>query len=64
MIIEPDHHHHFTGIIHKQEVVDFDILATVDRSKKIDIPDRDAKLKLINTICNTLSLANVEEKAK
>ena len=48
----------------KGEVNDYDILQTLDESKKINMPDRESKLSKINTACNNLSLTNIEEKAK
>lgn len=30
----------------------------------MDIADRESKLRVINTICNTLSLTNIEEKTR
>lgn len=50
----------------KNENQDYDILLNLDRSKEIasKLGERDNRLTKINTICNTLSLSNIDEKAK
>jgi hypothetical protein len=50
----------------KVESYDYDILLHLDRSKEISasLGEKDNRLTKINTICNTLSLSNIEEKAK
>ena len=55
MIIDP---------IKKVETNDFDILQTLDKTKRIVLPDKENKLSKINMICNTLSMNNIEDKAK
>jgi hypothetical protein len=50
----------------KAESHDYDILSHLDRSKEISLSlgEKDNRLTRINTICNTLSLSNIDEKAK
>ena len=50
----------------KTESMDYDILSQLDRSKAISqsLGERDNRLTKINTICNTLSLSNIDDKAK
>ncbi len=50
----------------KVENYDYDILVQLDKSKYISLAlgQKDNRLTKINTICNTLSLNNIEEKAK
>jgi hypothetical protein len=37
---------------------------SLDKTKEMNFPDKEAKLSKINTICNTLAMSNIEEKAK
>lgn len=50
--------------IKKVDANDFDILQTLDKTKKITLQDKENKLSKINMICNTLSMNNIEDKAK
>lgn len=43
---------------------DFDILTVYDKTTKITFKEKDLKVNKINTLCNTLSVSNIEEKAK
>lgn len=44
--------------------MDYDILVSLDKTKKLKMADRDSRLNKINMICNTLSLSNLDDKAK
>jgi hypothetical protein len=43
---------------------DVDILTTIDETKRILLADKEIKINKINTVCNTLSLTNIDDKAK
>ena len=48
----------------KEENLDYDILATLDKTKKLKMTDKDSRLNKINMFCNTISLTNLDEKIK
>ena len=48
----------------KNALSDVDLLVAMDKTKRIQFPEKESKLSKINTLCNTLSTNNVHEKSK